>query len=99
MAQVNFAPLPVKAIAEKKSYSFDWSKELNKDGDTITVSAWSIGAGVTINVTDKPATFDIKTTTVWLDPGSTVGEYSLKNTITTTLGRIHVATASLTVIA
>ena len=99
MAQHIFPPLPVKAVAEKKDYSFDWSRELDKDADTITASAWSIEAGVTINTTTNPATNDTKTTTVWLDPGSTVGSYNLKNTITTTRSRIHVATASLMVVA
>ena len=105
MAQINFKPLPPKAATEKKDYSFDWSDELDKDGDTIAAGAassdWTIGAGVTINTTDKPKTHDDKTTTVWLDPGSTPSStpYTLRNTITTTQGRIHVGTAEVKVVA
>jgi hypothetical protein len=100
MAQLLFASLPPKAAGEKKDYSFDWSKELGKDGDTITGSTWVVTpAGVTINVTDKPKTNDDQTTTVWLDPSSTPGDYTVVNTITTAQGRTHVATASLKVVA
>jgi hypothetical protein len=106
MAQLLFATLPPKAAAEKKDYGFDWSAELNKDGDTIAAgvgnSSWAVTpAGVTVNTTDKPKTHDDKTTTVWLDPGSTpsADPYTVTNTIITTQGRIHVGTASLKVVA
>lgn len=106
MAQLLFAPLPPKAAAEKKDYSFDWSVELGKDGDTIAAGAgaslWAVTpAGVTVNITDKPKTHDDQTTTVWLDPGSTPAAepYTVTNTITTVQGRIHVGTASLKVVA
>jgi hypothetical protein len=104
MAQLLFAPLPPKAAAEKKEYSFVWTKELEKDGDSIAAgdaaSVWAVTpAGVTINVTDKVKTHDDQTTTVWLDPSSTPGDYTVTNTITTAQGRVHVATASLRVVA
>lgn len=106
MAQLLFAPLPTKAAAEKKDYSFDWSAELDKTDDTIAAgdaaSTWAVTpAGVTVNTTDKPKTHDDHTTTVWLDPESTpaADPYTVTNTITTTQGRIHVATASLKVVA
>lgn len=107
MALLAFHPLPPKAAAEKVDYSFDWRTELTKDGNTDTIAAgagssmWDIveGAGVTINDTDKPKTHDEYTTTVWLNPGSTPGTYTLRNTITTAQGRVHVATALLKVVA
>lgn len=107
MALYAFEPLPPKAAAEKTDYSFSWRKELTKDGNTDTIAAggassvWDIveGAGVQINTTDKPKTHDDYTTTVWLDPGSTPGTYTLRNTITTAQGRVHVATAQLKVVA
>lgn len=105
MAMLNFGTLPTKTAAEKKEYSFDWTAELEKDGDVIAVGAgsslWAIGAGVTINTSDKPKTHDDKTTTVWLDPGSTPSAtaYSLVNTITTAAGRVLVASALLKVVA
>jgi hypothetical protein len=105
VALLNFGTFPPKAAAEKKDYSIDWSKELDKDGDTIasgaSSSTWSIGAGVTINTTDKPKTHDDKTTTCWLDAGSTPSDtpYTLVNTITTVQGRIHVGTVTVKVVA
>src|ERR1044071_3699045 len=93
MAMLNVGSLPSKAAAEKKDYSFDWSAELATDGDTISASSWATSAvGLVINAADKPATFDAKTTTVWLNAGSTVAEYTVTNTITTAAGRIHVGT-------
>lgn len=105
MAMLNFGVLPIKTAAEKKDYSFDWSKELEKDGDTIagvsgdSNSTWSVAAGVTINTTDKPKTHDGRTASVWLNAGSTVGDYTLINTIVTVAGRTLVASATLKVVA
>lgn len=102
MAQLNIGTLPSKAAGEKKDYTFDWSKELAKDGDTISTSVWATsGVGLVVSTTDKPATNDNQTTTVWLNAGSTPSAtpYTLTNTITTAKGRTHTATASITVVA
>lgn len=107
MAMLNFGVLPIKTAAEKKDYSFDWSKELAKDGDTIAAGAgsslWSFAEGTpptTPTISSSPAkSHDDQTTTCWIDASSPVGTWTLVNTIVTQAGRILVASATLKVVA
>lgn len=97
MAQIRFAALPAKDPDEKKDYSFDWSAELDKTGDTISTSTWVItGSGLTAS-SSPAASKDDKTTTVWLESGTAGTDYVITNRIVTTQGRTHEATATLQV--
>lgn len=84
---------PEKDVVEVLDYSLDWSARLGAD-DTIVTSVWLVPAGLT-------KTSESKTTskvTVWISGGTKDTEYIIKNTITTSLGRVIVATAKLTVV-
>jgi hypothetical protein len=88
MAQVRFKTAPVKDPDEKKDYSLVWVKELRKDKDTIASSVWVLDAGITQSSSPAP-TNDIETTTIWLEGGTAGTDYTVRNRITTTRGRIH----------
>lgn len=95
MAQIRFANFPTKDADEKKDYSFDWSKELDKTGDTISASTWAItGSGLTQS-SSPAASFDNKTTTVWFEAGTAGTDYVITNRITTAQGRTHEGSAVL----
>ena len=95
MAQIRFATFPVKDPTEKKDYSFDWSAELDKTGDTISTSAWEI-TGIGLTLSSSPAhSKDDKTTTAWFEAGTAGVTYVLVNRIVTTQGRTHEGSALL----
>jgi hypothetical protein len=62
-------------------YGCDWTDWLA--GDTISISAWVIPAGLTEEDSGKTDTL----TTVWLSGGTLGNRYTITNTITTAGGR------------
>lgn len=95
MAQIRYATFTSKDPEEKKDYSCDWSAELDKTGDTISSSTWTVtGAGLTQSGSPAP-THDAKTTTVWYEAGTIGTDYVLTNRIVTAQGRTHEASAVL----
>lgn len=62
-------------------YSIDWTAWL--DGDTISVSAWTVPAGIT----QDSASASTTGTTIWLSGGAAGETYTLVNHITTAAGR------------
>jgi hypothetical protein len=76
------ANLKTKDPASRLDYPIDWSDWL-EDGDTITVSAWTVPAGITVATSSNTTT----TATVWLTGGTLGQTYELVNHITTAAGR------------
>jgi hypothetical protein len=77
MAAATFTKDP----AANLDYSLDWTQWLA--GDLISVSAWTVPAGITEGATANSTT----TTTVWLSDGDVGEVYSIVNHITTLAGR------------
>jgi len=73
-------------------YTFDWVNWL--DGDTISTSAMSVSAGITLDSEANNTT----TATAWISGGSVGRSYEVTNRITTALGRIVDRTIVLKVI-
>ena len=69
---------------EIRKFSINWSPALD-EGDTISASSWVFPTGIAAPLTPA-ASFDNTTTTVWINSGSTAGDYLLENTITTADG-------------
>jgi hypothetical protein len=74
----------IKDPDEKLDFGFDWVKRLA--GDTIASSEWEVPTGITESSSPAP-THDESTTTIWLEGGTSNGDYILTNRITTTGGR------------
>jgi len=62
-------------------YQIDWSTWL--DSDTISVSTWTVPAGITKDSDTNTTT----TTTIWLSDGTHDENYEIVNHITTAAGR------------
>lgn len=77
----------------KLDYKIDWSTWL--DGDTITVSAWTVPEGIT---EEAETTNDTTSATIWLSGGTADTDYTLVNHITTASGREDDETIVISVI-
>lgn len=75
--------MPVKEPNSKRDYGFDYSGELGTDA--IATSTWTADAGLTLTA----ATFDAKTTTVWIEGGASGQTLTATNRITTLAGRSY----------
>lgn len=73
-------------------YGFDWTSWL--DGDTISTSAWSADAGITVDSDSNNTT----STTVWLSGGTAGTTYEVTNQITTAAGRTDDRTIRIKVV-
>lgn len=82
-----------KAPGAKLDYSVDWSDWL-ADGETISDSAWTIPSGLT-EVSDSESD---GVATVWISGGTVATEYTVRNTVTTSVGRIDTRTLYITVV-
>ena len=70
-------------------YQINWGTWL--DTDTISTSAWTAEAGITIDSDTSTTT----TATVWLSGGTTNRDYEVVNTITTAAGRTDQRTITI----
>lgn len=70
-------------------FAFDWGSDWLDEGDTITVSLWSVspdGLDV-IETAPRQPSYTATTTTVWLAGGTDGQDYQITNRIVTTGGR------------
>lgn len=68
---------------EVLDYSFDWSKWLAEDNDTISSHTMSADPGITVDSSSHTNT----KATVWLSGGADDAKYQITNQIVTTMGR------------
>lgn len=71
-----------KVPADDLDYSLDWASHL-KAGETITVSDWTVPAGLVAG----PESVDGAITTQWITGGALYRTYTVVNRITTSQGR------------
>jgi len=77
-----------KSPEETKDYSFDWSKDIGIDVIPNALdSVWSV-APASMTIEQSSLATNGTLTTVWLMGGVTGEIYHVKNTITTTAGRV-----------
>jgi len=74
-----------KDPAEKLDYRINWEQVLEPDADSVSSSAWTVEAGITVETTSN----DTASATVWLSGGTDGTTYTATNRITTSGGRIH----------
>jgi hypothetical protein len=86
---------PTHDVSDSKDYTIDWSLWL-MSGETITDSTWIGPSSVALSTQSHTDT----TSTTWITGGSLTGQTTLlqiKNTVTTSQGRVCVKTVILPV--
>jgi len=83
-----------KTAIEVYDYGFNYASKLDT-GDTISLSTWTIPAGLTTGATGN----DTTTTSVFLSGGTLDAEYRCVNKITTAGGRVIERAFNLRIVA
>lgn len=84
--------MPTKDPLEVLDYSIDWTNALGTD--TISSSTWSVQDG---GLAVQSSSFSAKQTIVWLTSGVAGTTAVVKNTVTTTGGRVLVQSLQIPV--
>lgn len=83
-----------KTVNETYDYGFNYASKLDT-GDTISLSTWTIPAGLTTGATGN----DTTSTSVFLSGGTLDAEYRCINKITTAGGRVVERAFDLIIVA